>query len=263
MEDLLIKVGLTDLQARVYLYLLENGSTTPPQLVDKLKITRSNTYKVLDALDGFGLVSKAEVEKKLTYFPEDPIALSNLAAEERNRLIALEEHTKDAVTDLRRKFRNSSGQAVIKTKKGVAAVKAAYEEQAKLGLPLYFIKSRADIPTMGFDSMDHIRRLAKHLGLRRYGITPDSVEGPINPSIDKATNLTRTWMPEEEYTAPVEWSLAGDELNIIIFDKEPAAIKITNQQVAESFLQVWKLLDKNLRANPDYKNLPRKAKRKL
>lgn len=260
---MLEKIGLTDLQAKTYLWLLENGASTPPRLVKALGITRTNAYKVLDGLVELGLVSKNEVEKKLTYFPEDPVVLSNLAAEERNRVIALEENTNQAVFNLRRKFRQSAGGAVIKTHKGKAAVKAAYEHQAKLKQPMYFIRSRADIPVMGFEAMDYIRRLGKTFGFNRYGITPDSIDGPANPKVDKASNLTRTWMPDQDYTSPVEWSVSDGELNIIIFDKEPLAIQIKNQLIADSFLQVWKLLNKNLKANPQYKNLPQKAKREV
>lgn len=261
MEDMLINIGLTGPQAQTYLWLLEHGSTTPPRLVRELKLTRTNAYKVLDSLVDLGLASKAEVRKKLTYFPEDPIALSTLAAEERNRVIALEQNTKEAVFDLRRKFKKASGGTVIKTHTGKVAVKAAYERQASLRQPMYFIKSRADIPVMGFETMDYIRRLAKSFDFIRHGITQDVAEGPVNPVIDKNSNLERTWMPAEDYTAPVEWCVAGNELNIVVFDKDPRVIQIKNSEIAEAFLQIWKMLDKNLKASPDYDKMPRRAKR--
>lgn len=263
MEDLLLNIGLTDLQARSYLWILEHGSTTPPRLAKELNITRTNTYKVLDSLVDMGLASKSEVQKKLTYFPEDPIALSSLVAEERNKVIALEQNTKEIVSGLRRKFRKTTSGTGVKIHQGKAAVKTAYEHQASLKQPMYFIKSRYDIPFMGYEAMDYLRRLAINLGFKRYGITQDSPEAPINPQIDKNSNLQRTWVDPTDYTAPVEWSIAGDELNITVFDKEPQTIQIKNGLVAESFVQIWKLLDKNLKANPKYKDLPHGAKRKV
>lgn len=259
----MITIGLTDLQAQTYLWLLEHGSTTPPRLAKELKITRTNAYKVLDSLVLLGLSSKVEIRKKFTYFAEDPSTLTSLVAEERNKVIALEHNTKQVVSDLRHKFVATSGFTDIKIHKGKTEVKTAYEHQASLKQPMYFIKSRYDIPFMGFETMDYIRRLAKNLGFKRYGITQDSPEAPTNPQIDKNSSLRRTWVDSSDYTAPVEWSVAGDELNIIVFDKQPQAIQIKNAQVAEAFLQIWKLLDKNLKANPEYKNLPQKAKRAI
>lgn len=259
----MINIGLTELQAQTYLWLLEHGSTTPPRLVKELKLTRTNAYKVLDSLVDLGLASKSEVQKKLTYFAEDPIALSSLAAEERNKAIALEQNTKEAVFELRRKFNKTNGGTDIKTHKGKTAVKAAYEHQAKLQEPIHFIQSRIDRVAMGFETMDYIRRLPAKFGTRRFGITPDDPLAPINPEVDARSSLTRTWISDQDYTAPVEWTVAGDELMIINFDDNASAIRIKNAVVAEGFKQLWQALDKNLRANPEYKKLPRKAARKI
>ncbi|HSH55403.1 MAG TPA: helix-turn-helix domain-containing protein [Candidatus Limnocylindrales bacterium] len=263
MDDLLTQTGLSTAQANVYLYLLENGEAAPPLVARKLSLTRTNAYKVLDSLVELALVRKTEINKKFVYRAEDPIALTSLVAAERNRVIALEQSVRDAMHQLRTVYEKTQKDYDVRTFRGNPAVTSLYVQQAKQGQPIYFIKSRADIPTMGYETMDRLRNLPAKSGTERYGITPDTPEAIANPAIDRKTNLTRTWMHATDYEAPVEWAVCGDELLIINFEKEASAIRIKQPVVARAFKELWQLLDRSLRADPQYKKLPYQAKRKV
>lgn len=263
MEDLLAAAGLNEGQTKIYLFLLQNGESIPPVVARKLELTRTNAYKLLDSLVDVGLVVKAEVNKKFVYKADDPIALTNIVAAERNRVIALENNVREAMTELRRTYEKNSDSQDVRTFRGNPAVKSLYISQAKKKEPIYFIKTRTDIPTMGHETMDAIRRLPAKLGTERYGITPDVPEAILNPAIDRSANLTRTWIHADDYTAPVEWTVSGDELLIISFEKEASAIRIKNPVVAKAFKQLWHLLDRNVRQVTEYKKLPKQAQRKI
>jgi predicted transcriptional regulator len=262
-NGILKQIGLSELQSSVYLSLLDSGPTPPPLLARKLKLTRSNAYKILDQLVDMGLVGRVDLQKKLHYKAEDPIALASIVANERNRVIALESNVKEALTRLRLTYKKSSGNTEVQTFRGAEAVKSLYKHQATLKQTIRFIKSRADIPSMGFEVMDHIRRLPAKFGTQRFGIVPDAPESAANPAVDERSNLTPTWIAAESYTAPVEWTVADDELMIITFNETPSGIRIKNKVVADAFLQIWSTLDENLRAQPGYKKMPLKAKREI
>jgi predicted transcriptional regulator len=261
MEDLLTQIGLTPLQAEAYLYLIRHGDSTPPALAKAAGMTRTNAYKVLESLEEMGLASKHDIQKKYVYRATDPSSLAALVAEKRNRVLALEQNIKTAMRELRSSYRKHSGETVIDHHSGEAAMLQAYRAQAENGEPVYFIKSRADIPFLGFEAMDTMRTLPAKHGVQRYGMTPDGEEGSANPAIDKRANLTRTWIPHEAYTAPVEWSVTGDTLYIHVFDQDGSVIEVRNSLVTDSFRQLWSLLDASVRQTPDYDNLPRRASR--
>lgn len=113
---------------------------------------------------------------------------------------------------------------------------------------------------MGFDTMDELRSLPAHFGQKRFGIIPDMLRGPANSKGDERSKLQRTWVRQEDYTAPVEWSVSGSMLLIVLFGTEPHAISIVNPVIATAFTQLWQLLDISLRAMPDYNELPRTKK---
>jgi sugar-specific transcriptional regulator TrmB len=262
-SDVLIEIGLNEPQAQVYRYLLENGATTPPALAKQVKLTRSNTYKVLEQLIEKGLVSRNETNKKLVYQAEDPIVLASVVAEERNRVMQLESNIKTALTQLRDVYQKSGGPSAVQVLSGKEAVVSLYKHQSELKEPIYFIKSRSDIPFMGYETMDSIRNLAVKYDTPRYGLVPDAPEAAINPKIDESSNLQKTWIDDQAYTAPVEWAVSGDELLLVSFSDKPAGIRIVDPVIAEAFRQLWHVMDKSLRANPEYKNLPKKAKRAI
>lgn len=245
MEELLVQAGLSDVQASAYLYLLEHGATAPPAVARACNMTRTNAYKVLDSLQDLDLVSKSEVNKKFVYEAADPTALASLVAEQRNQVLALEQNVKTAMHELRAKYRRSTETASVRQARGEQAIIKAYQAQAATDAPIYFVKSRADIPFMGFETMARIRHLGVTKETPRFGITPDAPEINKDPRSDAHTFLTRTIVPTKAYTAPVEWSVSGDELAIITFDGEGSVIRIKDHAIAESFRQIWKLADTN------------------
>lgn len=255
-----ITAGLTEQQARVYLLLIENGELTPPTLARKLKLSRTNAYKILDKLVELKLALKDDSKTKTVYRSSSPMMLLNIVAEQRNKVTAQEQAIKGMLNELMDRYHSNSDSVDVAVVHGREAVIAAYRHQIATQQPLHFIRSRADVIAMSFDTMHEIRMEPATDGTQRFGITPDITGGPTNPDMDTKSNLTRTWMKLEDYDAPVEWSVSGSSLLIIIFGEEPHAITITNTVVADAFRQLWVLLNGCLRAMSYYSELPRTNK---
>ncbi len=256
MEELLTQVGLTEAQAKAYLFLLEHGPATPPAVAAGCGITRSNAYKVLESLDDLDLVIQKEVHKKYVFEPVDPTALASLVAAQHNKLQAIENNVKVAMTELRSKFRTSTSQSSVMQGHGRPAIIEAFAQQAAKSRPIYFFKSRADIPFMGFDAMSKVRHLAADNDSHRYAITPDAPEISKDPTGDTKTRLTRTLIPLEAYTSPVEWSASDDELLIVKYDGEGTYIKITDTDIADAFRQIFSLMQHAINNDPKQPTLP-------
>lgn len=185
------------------------------------------------------------------------MSLTNLVAKQRNIATAREEAVKRVMNNLLATYHKHNEQPDIKVVTGHDAVVEAYHAQIRLLKPIYFLRSRADIASIGFDDMHEIRIKPSGHNVKRHGITPDMSTTPVNPEIDKRSNLERTWVKNEDYNAPVEWSVSGSTLLIVLFGTEPHALTITNPVIANAFLQIWKLLNNTLKTMPYYKQLPR------
>lgn len=248
MVEQLQAIGLNELQAKAYLYLLDySAGRKPTQVAAELGVSRTNAYKILDSLDELGLVRRSETTKTLTYFAENPIALANFSAEARNHARAVEAQVKSSMLTLQKRYQKQIRHSEVQVTHGRAAILQAFGKQIRSGGEIHFIKSRADIPFMGFETMRALRKEPVKYGMRRYGITPDSLEIDHRPEADLRSGLTRTLIPQEDYQSPVEWAVSGNELAIINYTDQGSVIRIRDEAVAKSFLEIWRALDKNLR----------------
>jgi predicted transcriptional regulator len=253
----LVSTGLNETQARSYAYLLQHGCATPPQLSKAHGLTRSNAYKVLDQLTELGLAKKEEINRKFTYYPDNPLALNTLVSQQHNLAKSREEAVNFVMKDLLNSYHTHNEQPNIIVKTGKEAVVSAYMQQIKLMEPIYFLRSSADITAMSFDTMHNIRIAPHHYGTKRHGLTPDKVSSEVNSATDHRSALARTWYKQEDYDAPVEWSVSGSTLLIVLFGAEPHSITIESPTIAMAFRQIWALLNSLLLSSSDYSDLPR------
>lgn len=67
--DLLEKVGLTKLQAKVYLLLVRDPGLSVSELAREVKITRTTIYAVLNVLESKGLATSIDFGKSVLWYP--------------------------------------------------------------------------------------------------------------------------------------------------------------------------------------------------
>ena len=145
---------------------------------------------------------------------------------------------------------------------GKEEIKEIFAEQVKVGKPINFIHTISGIDFYGYDQMHLIRMMAVKAGIPRYALTPDTAKATMDyKETDGRFLLNRTWMQENDYTAPVEWGSYGDTTYIISFGKEALGMTIESPQIAESFRQLFAMLDRGQRAQPWYGELPRLAQK--
>lgn len=254
----LVATGLSETQAAAYALLIEDGELSPPKAAAKLNLTRTNAYKLLDKLVELNLAVKSPGNKSL-YKISNPVALASLAADLRAEVTSRENAISNVLNDLITKYYSHTEQPGVEVVSGKNEVANAFRNQINLTEDIFFIRSIADITSMGFDTMHEIRTRPSRHGLNRFGILPDSIKGPVNYDSHKRSNLNITWVKNEDYNMPVEWSVTKSSLLIILYGTEPHALTILNPIIAGSFLQIWHLLDSCLRSMPYYKDLPRQG----
>lgn len=74
-EEKLQGIGLHKSEIKVYLYLLEHGLSTPPQIGRGTGIARTHCYHILKMLDEKGLIQTQQNRKRKNYIAHDPGSL--------------------------------------------------------------------------------------------------------------------------------------------------------------------------------------------
>lgn len=240
----LTAIGLTPQQATAYALLIEHRELKPAAAAVELKLSRTNAYKLYDKLVELGLAHKVEVGKTFHYKLANPMALASRAADYRAEATSREEATQQIMNSLLKSYYKHRQDISIEVVNGPKAVAELYRKQIKIGENIHFIRTRADIPSMGFDTMHELRTAPARHGLSRKGILPvKDANSTVNLEPHARTNLEVTWVEENLYDAPVEWSVTASSLLICSYGNEPQGMLIVDPVIAGAFLQLWSLLN--------------------
>lgn len=83
---LLQQIGLTELEARVYIYFLENGASKVTDVYKALGTDKSSTYRVVENLTNRGLLVGLSEEYGKQFVASDPKLLLNIAKQRQEEL---------------------------------------------------------------------------------------------------------------------------------------------------------------------------------
>lgn len=120
-NDQLSQIGLNKSEIAIYLYILENGLSTPPKIAKGTGIVRTNCYHVLQQLKERGLLTEQETGKRKAYLARDPQAL--LSSLERRH-----EAIEKLLPDLRALYSTQKNKPKIRFYEGFKEVQEIYAQ---------------------------------------------------------------------------------------------------------------------------------------
>jgi len=97
MLSTLMKLGLSEKEAKVYLAALELARDTAQNIAKKANVNRPTAYFILEKLMELGLISTLDEGKKSYFIAEDPKELKNVLARERQELDARSKELDEAM----------------------------------------------------------------------------------------------------------------------------------------------------------------------
>ena len=99
-ESLLQRVGLSRVEAKIYLSLLKSGPTSIRQLATATKVNRGTVYESIKSLVTIGLVSVKVVGSRSKYSAESPEKIQQLITEKQGQLKSIERDAKSLMPEL-------------------------------------------------------------------------------------------------------------------------------------------------------------------
>ncbi len=230
------EAGLTEGEIKVYLALLELGSSTTGPIIEKSGIARSIIYQILEKLMQKGLVSFITREKTKYYQAAEPYRLLDYVEEEERKF----EKTRESINALIPQLLSMHGaekEAEVKVYKGFKGTMTVHEhtyERLKRGEEYYYMGVTAYQPPEqhAYWMKDHVRRAKAGIKTRML------FERKTEPAVLKNRNsyplCDARYMPEGLNTPAWFMGYKG-VVAISIPSSKPITIEITNQEIADSF----------------------------
>ncbi len=226
LEDL----GLSNAEARIYVALLELGSTTSGKIIDKTKLQSSTVYHLLGSLIEKGLISYI-LQGKTKYFQaEEPeIFLSNLEDKKRK--------FNEFLPSLKKKQLMAKQKQTAKVYEGINGLRTAFYDiltTLKKGDTYYFFtapknKLFYENLTLFFRNY-HLKRSEK--GIKVKGLTTTESKGVIKEIFKDIKHSQIKFIND---FAPTGVVVYANKLITWDWDEVPTAIVIESKPITESY----------------------------
>lgn len=125
------KLGFSDHEEKVYLYLLRNGSASIRQIAADIVMNRGTVYDALKQLTERGLVSHSQKTQRQQFAAEDPSMLQVLVRGEEERIADVRQSLAKELPDLESLYGTEREQPVIRIHEGHAGTKVILEDVLK------------------------------------------------------------------------------------------------------------------------------------
>lgn len=210
-EQTLIKAGLTEKQAKVYLACLELGKTNVPEIARRSNLKRTTTYGIIDELIALGLISYSIRDKTRLLKVQDPEIILNT-------IDAKKKEIENILPHLENLFLTRNVRPRMQFFEGQEGIKRIYEDTLKCRSKKIYqivrVKDFIEFPGGEF-SKDYItKRIQKNI--TAYALHPKS--GDIHNFLygEKSEKLKREvrYLPQSMFYASM----------IMIYDNKVAMI---------------------------------------
>ena len=124
LADAIHSIGLNRTETTIYLFLLEQGLSTPTQIAKGTGILRTNCYHVLQSLEAQGLIQREARGKRQAYLARDPEAFYQGIERKRETIARI-------LPDLRGLYTVQKNKPKIQFYEGIEQIKEVYMRSLK------------------------------------------------------------------------------------------------------------------------------------
>ena len=236
-EVSLEQLGLTKIEARIYLELLKIGSTTTGPLVKKTELHRTTVYDVLKRLMEKGLVTFIVKEKTKYFQATNPEHLLDLIKEQKQEIEKKEKVTVELVKELQKiqeQAKAKESASIFQWKRGIRTI---FEDILNYK-EYYTFASEGKFKEVLGDYFYIFQKRKKQKKIKAKILIDESLR---NSDYVKSIHGEIKFL-SKEYNYPTATFIYDDKIVFFVFTEYPNAFLIESKEVAESYRNYFELL---------------------
>jgi len=233
-ENLLVDVGFSKNEEKVYLTLLRLGSSTAGIIASKCEVHRTNVYDALDRLVEKGLVTYIYKGNKKFFESVDPARIRDLLKEK----VTMFENT---LPQLLLDYRLSKTKERVHIYEGLAGVKAITDDVVREGKEAYAfgiprdVKERLKTILPAF----HKRRIEKKILMKHL------YDANAQERIQYLNSLPYTeaaYLPQDIEESPATTTVYGSKVAFYIWSEPVLSVLIESERMADRYRKFFEML---------------------
>lgn len=243
MLDSLKKIGLTENEAKVYLALLEIGSSTAQQVAQKAELKRPTTYVQLETLMKRGLVTSFEKGAKTLFRAEDPEHLKQVLEKEKEEQKERASALENILPGLGNLYLSAGERPRVRFFEGIEGLKTIQDEFLKSRVEL--VKSIANMDNVFASFPSHEKNYVPQRVQRgiKSRLIYTSEKGDFLPTDEKMLRESK-FIPKLPLSGDI--AIYGKSVAISVPQKRPFGVIIESEEISKSLGAVFDLLWKKL-----------------
>lgn len=229
LEKDLKTIGLKKNESEVYLYILQNGLSTPPQIAKGTGILRTNCYNILQTLKEKDVVEQQKRGSRRVYIARDPESLK-LSLE--RKIEAVDR----ILPDLRSLFTTQKNKPVIRFYEGFEEVKNIYTILTKVD-SVYSIGSTEKLRELDPKFFARfIEKLEKNKVIFKDILTASSKQYSAKTIKQIRNNLHQIkFISEKHKNMSTDMLIWNENVALVSLDEPIFGTVITNKNLAHTF----------------------------
>jgi sugar-specific transcriptional regulator TrmB len=239
LESILDKAGLTPEQARVYLFLIENGMTNAKVISHRTKIGRTLTYKVLDQLISLELVEKRDDVGKVSIFvPLHPQKIKDNLENSISQSKIASANLSSVFNTLVSQYNTLLGRPNVKYFEGITGIQEVYSDILDTGKDIMVISSaieenrREILPLIREQIRKQVERNIHVKAITQ--LVEHEIATPIEE--DKMNLIERKLVNVQKLNIPSQIIIWGDKVAITNFKEHIITIIMDSKYIKDTFV---------------------------
>lgn len=232
--------GLNETEAKVYLYLLAEGKSTPPMIARGAGILRTNAYNVLADLKGVGLIEEIKQGKRKAYVASDPASLLRTLDKKKETLEKL-------LPDLKALQSTQKNKPSIRFYDGWMEVKQIYRQLVEAEEVFGFgsTKSLSELDRNFFTNL--LRDMKRHNIILHDILTYESGSDDGKQMLSTLGGLyDYELLPKAQGDQPTDILIWGDNIALITLAEPIFGTVLTSPLLAKTFRIIWQTMKRGL-----------------
>src|SRR3989344_2084330 len=237
-EKILTNVGLTQEQAKIYLFLLDQGFSPAKIIALKTGIGRALTYKVLEQLVVQKRAKKREnLGKTPLFFPTHPQHLKDFVDKKQQTTEQAVAGLSSIFGTLTSEFNMLLGKPNVQFFEGVDGLKKIHDDILETEQEIRIISSpieeRSEVIHLIREQIE--KQAAKNIQTKAITTDQSGRIFAFPVSEDEKYLVTRKIVPQEHLTVPAQIIVYGDKVTITNFKESIISVLIDSKYVADTF----------------------------
>lgn len=245
------RIGLTKGEIKIYKALLDLGECTKTKLAKKSGISPSNIYDITNRLIEKGIISKVEKNGVAHFSPANPKQILNYLEEKEKEIDREKEFVASLLPMLLSKFESSEEKVNVEVFQGWTGMKTVFEnlleECEKNDWNYVFGASRGKSEQKADLFFIKYSKIRAEKGIKTKII--------FNEELRERSERVDFFKKSKQYevrflqqSTPAEILVYKNKALLIILTESPLVIRITGQEVANSFKQYFDLMWKSAKS---------------